>query len=172
MATFEKRGPFWRVKIRRAGLPAQTRTFDNKTQAQQWARNVESNIDKGIVVDRRVAERLSLAEILERHRRELRFHDLRVASWNKPKRSVNIMLTTLRFRGVRVAIYANDHRPPHVHVIGPAGETRIALGGEGERPWLMTNEGLSRRQVAAALVEISRNRDLLMQRWREIHGDA
>jgi hypothetical protein len=55
VATFEKRGPFRRVKIRRAGLPAQTRTFDNKTQTQQWARNVESDIDKGIVVDRRAA---------------------------------------------------------------------------------------------------------------------
>jgi hypothetical protein len=82
------------------------------------------------------------------------------------------MPTILRFQGLRVMIYANDHRPPHVHIIGPGNEARIALGGEGERPWLMTNEGLSRRQVAAALVEISRNRDLLMRRWREIHGDA
>ena len=63
MATIEKRGPFWRVKVRRAGLPAQTRTFDNKTLAQQWARSVESEIDKGILVDRRVAQRLSLAEV-------------------------------------------------------------------------------------------------------------
>lgn len=71
MATFEKRGQYWRVKVRRAGLPPQTRTFDNKTQAQLWARGVESEIDKGIVVDRRVAERLSLAEVLERYRREV-----------------------------------------------------------------------------------------------------
>ena len=71
MATIEKRGPFWRVKIRRTGLPAQTRTFDNRTQAQQWARGVESEIDKGIVVDRRIAQRLSLAEVLERYRREV-----------------------------------------------------------------------------------------------------
>jgi integrase len=71
MATIEKRGQFWRVKIRRAGLPAQTRTFDNRTRAQQWARGVESDIDKGIVVDRRTAARTSLAEILERYRREV-----------------------------------------------------------------------------------------------------
>ena len=82
------------------------------------------------------------------------------------------MPTILRFRGLRVMIYTNDHRPPHVHVIGPGTEARIALGSEGEQPWLMTNEGLSRREVAEALVEISRNRDLLMQRWREIYGDA
>jgi hypothetical protein len=71
VATFEKRGQFWRVKIRRAGLPAQTRTFDSKMLAQQWARSVESDIDKGIVVDRRTAARTSLAEILERYRREV-----------------------------------------------------------------------------------------------------
>ena len=59
MATIEKRGQFWRVKVRRAGLPAQTKTFDNRMHAQQWARSVESDLDKGIVVDRRTAQRLS-----------------------------------------------------------------------------------------------------------------
>ena len=71
MATIEKRGQFWRVKIRRASLPPQTRTFDNRMHAQQWARSVESDLDKGIVVDRRTAQRLSLAEVLERYRREV-----------------------------------------------------------------------------------------------------
>src|SRR5580700_5537080 len=71
MATIEKRGQFWRVKVRRAGLPAQTKTFDNRTHAQQWARSVESDLDKGIVVDRRTAQRLSLAGVLERYRREV-----------------------------------------------------------------------------------------------------
>lgn len=71
MATIEKRGPFWRVKIRRAGLPAQTRTFDNRTKAQQWARGVESDLDKGITVDLRTAQRTCLADILERYRREV-----------------------------------------------------------------------------------------------------
>ena len=81
------------------------------------------------------------------------------------------MPTILRFRGLRVMIYTNDHSPPHVHVIGPGAEARIALGDESERPWVMTNDGLSRRDVAEALAEIE-NRDFLMQRWREIHGDA
>ena len=69
-------------------------------------------------------------------------------------------------------IYSYDHRPPHVHVIGSGAEARIALGDERERPWVMTNDGLSRRDVIEALAEIERNRDLLMQRWRKIHGDA
>ncbi len=69
-------------------------------------------------------------------------------------------------------IYSYDHRPPHVHVIGAGAEARIALADEGERPWVVTNDGLSRRDLVEALAEIERNRDLLMQRWREIHGDA
>jgi hypothetical protein len=94
--------------------------------------------------------------------------------WTGVNPSVRLtsVTTILRFRGLRVVIYTNDHRPPHVHVIGPDREARIALGSEGEQPWLMTNEGLSRREVAEALVEIRQNRDLLIHRWREIHGDA
>ena len=59
------------MKTRRTGLLAQTRTFDKRTQAQQWARSVESDLDKGSVVDRRTAQRLSLGEVLERYRREV-----------------------------------------------------------------------------------------------------
>jgi hypothetical protein len=82
------------------------------------------------------------------------------------------MPTVLRFKGFRVVIYTNDHWPPHIHVIGAGREARIALGGVGQWPSIVTNEGLSRRELAAALVEIDRNRELLIERWREIHGDA
>ena len=53
MGTFEKRGKFWRAKIRRRGVPAQTRTFDNEALAQKWARGFEAEIDNGIAVDQR-----------------------------------------------------------------------------------------------------------------------
>ena len=82
------------------------------------------------------------------------------------------MPTILRFRGLRIVIYTNDHWPPHVHVVGPGREAKIALGLEGQRPSVVLNEGLSRRQLGWALIEIDRHRDFLMQRWREIHGDA
>jgi integrase len=71
MATLEKRGHFWRVKIRRAGLPAQTRSFESKLLPQRWARGVEAEMDQGISVDRRIAERTTLADVLERYRREV-----------------------------------------------------------------------------------------------------
>ena len=82
------------------------------------------------------------------------------------------MPTILRFRGLRVILYANDHWPPHVHVVGPDRAAKIALGSEGDYPTIVVNEGLSRRQLAEALSQIHQNRELLRQRWREIHGDA
>ncbi|MEO7207762.1 MAG: DUF4160 domain-containing protein [Steroidobacteraceae bacterium] len=82
------------------------------------------------------------------------------------------MPTILRLGNLRVLIYLNDHPPPHVHIIGAGAEAKIALGAEGERPSLITNKGLSRREVKKALAEIDGNRALLLQRWREIHGDA
>ena len=93
--------------------------------------------------------------------------------WQKPKRLDSIDMTTIfRVHGLRVVIYSNDHPPPHVHVIGPDGEARIALGDENQHPSLMANDGLSRRQLAASLSEIDENRVLLLQCWREIHGNS
>ncbi|HEY2463083.1 MAG TPA: DUF4160 domain-containing protein [Steroidobacteraceae bacterium] len=82
------------------------------------------------------------------------------------------MPTILSFGRLRVLIYLNDHPPPHVHVIGAGSEARIALGGEGERASLITNKGLSKRELKKALAKIDENRALLLQRWREIHGNA
>jgi Domain of unknown function (DUF4160) len=82
------------------------------------------------------------------------------------------MPTILRFQGLRVVIFLNDHWPPHVHVVGAAREAKIALGLSGRRPALVSYRGLTRRELALALAEIERHHELLMERWREIHGDA
>jgi hypothetical protein len=82
------------------------------------------------------------------------------------------LATILRVRGLRVVIYLNDHAPPHVHVIGPDAEAKIALGQRGSRATIVSNDGLSPALLAAALAEIDRNQALLAQRWRDIHGDS
>lgn len=81
------------------------------------------------------------------------------------------MATIFRVRGLRVVIFSNDHGPPHVHVIGPDGEAKIALGHEGARATLVSSNGFSPALLAEALTEIDRNQALLAQRWRDIHGD-
>jgi len=64
-------GDFREARQVLAGESPQTQTFDSKLLAQQWSRSVESDIDKGITVDRRTAERTSLTQVLERYRREV-----------------------------------------------------------------------------------------------------
>jgi Domain of unknown function (DUF4160) len=69
-------------------------------------------------------------------------------------------------------LFVNDHPPAHVHAIKAGAEARIAIGGEDRKPFLMSNDGLSRRELALALEAVDKNRALLLRRWREIHVDV
>ena len=71
MACIEKRAKYWRVKVRRKGYPEQTRSFDTRAQAEVWARDVESEMDRGVFVDRTEAERNTLADLIERYLEEV-----------------------------------------------------------------------------------------------------
>jgi hypothetical protein len=78
--------------------------------------------------------------------------------------------TVLRSAGFTVRIYFNDHPPPHVHVTGASGETRIALGDDSVGPFHITIVGLTRSEAAAALRIVAENIDLCRARWKEVHG--
>jgi len=61
----------WQALVRRKGESAKTQTFPSKTLAQQWARSVESQIDKGTYVDRTEAESTTLGELIDRYLSEI-----------------------------------------------------------------------------------------------------
>ena len=51
MAAIRKRGDMqWQAEVRKKGYPAQRRTFTSRTSAEQWARQVENEIERGIFV--------------------------------------------------------------------------------------------------------------------------
>ena len=81
------------------------------------------------------------------------------------------MPTILRFDGLRVVIYPNDHRPAHVHVIGPAKEAVFILDCPGGPVGLRGSYGFTRQALRA--VEIALNKALvgLCEDWKAIHGD-
>ena len=66
MATIRKRYGRWRAQIRKRGYRAEFRSFEQKPQAVAWAREIESEMDRGTFVSRREAERTTLAELLDR----------------------------------------------------------------------------------------------------------
>lgn len=71
MANIQRRGKYWRVQIRRKGYPAQTRSFDTHALAEEWAREIEREMDRGLFLDRSEAERNTVADLIERYLREV-----------------------------------------------------------------------------------------------------
>ena len=71
MATFQKRSGSWRAIITKKGYPRQSQTFDTKAEAEAWASVLESEMARGVFVDRSEAEKTTLAEALERYQREV-----------------------------------------------------------------------------------------------------
>ena len=48
MASINKRGGYWRAQVRVKGHSSLSRTFDSKAQAQTWARDVQSQMERGL----------------------------------------------------------------------------------------------------------------------------
>ena len=72
MATIRKLRGRWQAQVRRKGLKPRARSFDNKIDAEKWARSLESELDKcGNLPDTRLAEQMTVRELFERYLREI-----------------------------------------------------------------------------------------------------
>ena len=68
MATFRKRGNLqWEARIRRKGWPVTCKTFETKSDAEAWARQIEGEMDRGVFVSRAEAENTTLSEAFDRY---------------------------------------------------------------------------------------------------------
>ena len=79
------------------------------------------------------------------------------------------MVTVLRSGGLRIVIYVDDHEPAHVHVLGD-GEAKIDLGAGSDEPSLVWSIGFSNADVRRAYRLVRSHREMLIARWRELHG--
>ncbi len=74
MASIEKRtgrqGTHFRAKVRVKGHPEQTRTFESKTDAREWARRVEVDLRRGVDLPQRQHQNRTLGDLIERYRAE------------------------------------------------------------------------------------------------------
>lgn len=82
------------------------------------------------------------------------------------------MPTVLRFGGLRVVIYPNDHRPAHVHIIGQGHEAVFELNVPVGVVSLRENYGFTRRDLAAIARALVQNLAALLSAWERIHGTA
>jgi hypothetical protein len=83
-----------------------------------------------------------------------------------------IMPTVLRFDGLRVVIYPNDHRPAHVHVIGNGCEAVFNLNCPSGPPDLRENYGFARIDVTRIAAMLVASLLIACSGWERIHGDA
>lgn len=79
------------------------------------------------------------------------------------------MPTILRLGGLRVVIYPNDHRPAHVHVIGPTGEAVFFLNCPDGPPELRDNYGFSRADANRIADGLTKALAKLCNDWSNLH---
>ena len=82
MAAITKRGEYsWRVQVRRKGMPPLYKTFNYKDDAEKWARQMEAQLDRGLFLDRKEAERTTFEELAQRFATEYAPHHYRSTGW-------------------------------------------------------------------------------------------
>lgn len=75
MATIRRLRGKWQAQVRRKGIPPRAKGFETKADAEKWARNLEAEFDRcGTLQDTRLAERMTVGELLGRYLREITPH--------------------------------------------------------------------------------------------------
>jgi hypothetical protein len=82
------------------------------------------------------------------------------------------MPTVLRFDGLRVVVYPNDHRPAHVHVIGRGCEAVFNLNCPAGPVELRENYRFSRRRIKQIQTVLAESLEQVCRAWEDIHGIA
>lgn len=80
------------------------------------------------------------------------------------------MPTVLRIGALRVAVYPNDHRPAHVHVIGDGHEAVFELNCPAGPVVVRENYGFAARDLTRIQAALERNLTALCGAWERIHG--
>ena len=81
------------------------------------------------------------------------------------------MPTVLRFGGLRVIIFPNDHRPAHVHIDGGDRAAVFVLNCPDGPPELRENYGFRLRELTGVARTLDNHLTELCERWSEIHGE-
>jgi hypothetical protein len=71
MATLRQRKERWQARVQRRGFENITKSFILKSDAIQWARSVEIEIDRGTFLNNHLARKTSFAEIIQRYVKEV-----------------------------------------------------------------------------------------------------
>ena len=72
MASIRKRNGKWQVQVRRVNQPSLSKSFVQKSHAERWARNIESEFDvKGLLPDISLLKQHTLLDLVNRYRDQI-----------------------------------------------------------------------------------------------------
>ncbi|OCI91453.1 integrase [Agrobacterium sp. 13-626] len=72
MATIRKLRGRWQAQVRRRGMKPRAKSFDSKADAEKWARDLETQVDRfGTAPDTKILEVTTLGQLLERYQQEV-----------------------------------------------------------------------------------------------------
>ncbi|WP_343806036.1 site-specific integrase [Paenochrobactrum glaciei] len=72
MATIRKLRGRWQAQVRRRGIKPRCKSFDSKSEAEKWARELETQVDKfGAAPDTRILDSTTLGELMKRYAEEV-----------------------------------------------------------------------------------------------------
>lgn len=81
------------------------------------------------------------------------------------------MPTVLRINNIRIAIYPNDHPPPHVHAVGPDGAlAKFNLNPPDGPVTLAEQTGFREKDIAVLGQAIAAHYAAIYAIWRQYHG--
>ena len=82
MAVFDQRDSgYWQARVRRKGWPVQSKTFRTRSEAEIWARSVETNMDRGAFVSTVLAEKTLFKDLAKSFKSEFAPHHYRGEGW-------------------------------------------------------------------------------------------
>lgn len=72
MATIRKLRGRWQAQVRRRGMKPRAKSFDLKSDAERWARELETQVDRfGAAPDTKILETTTLGDLMRRYQREV-----------------------------------------------------------------------------------------------------
>lgn len=80
-------------------------------------------------------------------------------------------------KNLYVYIYTDDHEPAHVHVFRGRksdhneSEAKIDIGNDEMPPSFVYVYNMKNKIAVQALRLVAENQEMLLEKWKEIHGD-
>lgn len=128
----------WQAKVRKRGWPSQSKTFSRKSDAERWARQVESEIERGVFNSTSDAERITFSEIAKRFATEFALAHYRKRDDNKE---------AWRFQIARLEEFLGDYALSAIDQRLVASYRDERLNPASERNWNAVSGSTVRKEL-------------------------